>query len=175
MSLRGRELFVLRHGKSDWNAEAASDVDRPLAGRGKRDCRTMAIWAAEQGLFPDVIVSSTAERAADSARSFGRGLGLDEDDIVWEPRLYLASAQTLLEALAAVPQSARQVVLVGHNPGLDELVCHLHGGTPHRTRSGKLMTTGAIAWFRMPDDWSQLAPGCAELVQLARPKELSPF
>jgi phosphohistidine phosphatase len=170
----GRELFVLRHGKSDWDADAAGDFDRPLAPRGKRDCRTMASWCAEQGLMPDVVICSPAERAADTARRFATGLGLDEDDIHFDERLYLADLDTILDVLAGVPDDAHQVVLVGHNPGLDQLVIHLHGAVPRLSRNGKLMTTAAVARFAMPEDWSRLPRGGVELIELMRPKELSP-
>lgn len=175
MTPGARELFVLRHGKSEWDSDAPTDFERPLAKRGKRDCRTMSAWCAQQGLLPDVILSSPAERAADTARRFGRGLGLDEDDIAFDERLYLAGLDTLLEVLGGLDGDFRQVVVVGHNPGLDDLVRHLHGRTPPLSRSGKLMTTAAVAWFRMPDDWHGLRRGAGELVELVRPKELPTF
>lgn len=171
----GRELYVMRHGKSDWDTDGAADVDRPLAKRGKRDCRTMATWCAQQGLLPDVILASTAERAADTARRLARGLGVGDDDIALDAELYLASLPALLDALGRVDPAARQVLLIGHNPGLDELVRHLAATTPRLTASGKLMTTAAVAHFRMPDDWSDLPRGCGELLDLARPKELPDF
>ena len=175
MTRPGRELFVVRHGKSDWDSEPAADFDRPLAKRGKRDCRTMATWCAQQGLLPDVVLASSAERAADTARRLARGLGVEEDDITFDDVLYLASLPTLLDALARVDPAARQVLLVGHNPGLDELVRHLASATPRLSASGKLMTTAAVAHFRLPDDWSDLPRGSGELLDLARPKELPDF
>ncbi len=172
MTDRERELVVMRHGKSEWDAEIVSDRDRPLARRGKRDCRTMASWCAEQGLMPDVIVTSPAERAAETARRFARGLGLGDDDILTDERLYLASLTTVLDVLAELPGDMRQVVLIGHNPGLDQLVLHLHGAQPPLSRAGKLMTTAAIAWFRMPDNWCGLRAGAGELLGVTRPRDL---
>jgi len=175
VTARPRALFVMRHGKSDWDSDAVTDLDRPLARRGRRDCRTMASWCAQVGLLPDVLLSSPAERAADTARRLGRGLGLDDDDVTLDERLYMAELPELLAVLAGVRSDASQVVLVGHNPGLDALVAHLHGRKPPAGVSGKVMTTAAVAHFRMPADWSSLRRGAGKLVEVVRPKELPAF
>jgi len=168
----GRELLLMRHAKSAWDSGARSDFDRPLAGRGRRDAPRIARWLAAEELEPEHAVASPAARAAETATLVATELGVDPDEITFDGALYDASVTALLGALADVPESARRVLLVAHNPGLDELVVHLGGEVPPLSATGKLMTTAAVARFAMPDRWDQLPRGCAELLGLVRPKEL---
>lgn len=168
-----RELLILRHAKSAWDTDAPSDFERPLAKRGKRHATRMGKWMQQCDLIPDSTVCSPAKRAAKTADRVLRELGLTAQDIRWEPRIYDAERQDLLQVLAACPGSATRVLLVGHNPGLDALLTYLGGPAVRPRADGKLMVTAALAQLRMPDDWSQLTPGCGELLALTRPREVT--
>ena len=167
-----RELLILRHAKSDWDTSAPSDFDRPLAKRGKRDAPRVGEWLYREGLVPNHIISSPAERARQTAIKVCKGLDCNKNQILWEPDVYDADLDRLLGVLARCPAGSPTVLLVGHNPGLEALVDHLTGGDYGESEDGKLLPTAAIARLEMPDDWTTLEAGCAVLLAIVRPKEL---
>jgi phosphohistidine phosphatase len=167
-----RELLILRHAKSDWGSGAQADFDRPLSRRGKHDAPRIGSWLYREGLVPDHVVSSPAERARQTTLKVCKGLDIGKKHIVWDPDLYEASVSDLLAALARCPGHAATVLLVGHNPGLEELMQHLVGDDLEMPADGKLLPTAALARLEMPEDWARLDRGCAQLVSVCRPKGL---
>lgn len=167
-----RRLWLLRHGKSDWPTGTRDDFERPLAKRGSRDSIRMGEWLAARGMAPDHVVSSPAQRARQTTLAVCGALGIGKKGIFWDTRIYGASLGQLLDALADCPATAACSLLVGHNPGLDELLTHLAGGRAETDSKGKLMTTAALADLAMPEAWGTLPAGCAELITLQRPREL---
>jgi phosphohistidine phosphatase len=170
--LMPRELLILRHAKSDWDGDAGSDFARPLAKRGKKDAPRMGAWMYREGLVPDLVVSSPAERARQTTHAVCKGLDYKRKAVVWDEAIYEATAADLLGVLARLPASAKTVLLVGHNPGLEELLVHLVGDDVDELDEGRLLPTAALARVEMPDDWSNLGPGCAQLVNVTLPKSL---
>ena len=167
-----RQLLILRHAKSDWETSALTDYDRPLASRGKRDAPRIGAWLRRQGLVPDHIVSSPAKRARQTAKRVAKVVGLPKESIAWDDDVYAASAGNLLGALSRCPGKAHRVLLVGHNPGLEDLLRYLCGNSVQTPPDGKLLPTAALAHLEMPKDWRHLAPGCAKLLVLTRPTDL---
>lgn len=167
-----RELLILRHAKSDWDTGAASDFERPLAKRGRKDAPRVGEWLYREGIVPQVIVSSPAQRARETVLKVCKGLDLTKKDIVWDDDVYEADLSALLGVLSRVPDEAATVLLVGHNPGLEELLCHLAGGELDQPEDGKLLPTATLARLEMPEDWSRLDYGSAALVRIVRPKQL---
>lgn len=167
-----RELLILRHAKSDWDSGAGTDFDRPLSRRGKHDAPRIGAWLYREGLVPDYVVSSPAERARQTAVKVCKSLELGKKDIVWDPAIYEADLGELLSALARCPEGSATVLLVGHNPGLEELVRHLCGDDMEPPVDGKLMPTGAVARLEMPETWDALERGCGQLISITRPKAL---
>lgn len=165
-----RELLILRHAKSDWDAGAHSDFERPLNRRGQRDAPRVGSWLNRKGLIPDLVISSPAERARQTALEVCRGLDIGEGRIVWEPRLYAAGVPQLLEALVRCPAQATRVLVVGHNPGLEELLRYLVGDDLDVPADDKLLPTAALARLAMPEDWAHIEGGCARLLSVTRPK-----
>jgi phosphohistidine phosphatase len=166
-----RELLILRHGKSDWSTDT-DDYNRPLKKRGKRGAQLIAAWLSDQALIPDHIVSSPAARAIDTARRVARGLDMESGDIHTDERIYEASLDELLEVLADCSPDAGRVLVVGHNPGLEDLLLHLVPTPPMLPEDGKLLPTAALACLTMPDEWKSLKPGSARLLHLIRPASL---
>lgn len=136
-------LVLIRHAKSDWGDAFLADHDRPLNERGTRDAPVMARRLADTGFRPDVILSSTAVRAATTADFFSGALGVPVEQ---QERLYGAPASLLL--LAAAESGARSVVVVAHDPGMSVLAGNLSAhGIAH-------MPTCAVASFTWDtDDW----------------------
>ncbi len=166
-----RELLLLRHGKSDWDT-GVKDFDRPLKKRGRRAAQRMGQHLLGAELVPDYLLTSPAERARGTARHCARVMGLTPDDLHDDPRIYESSTETLCQVLADCPASARRLMLVGHNPGLENLLQWLVGDDLTAPEDGKLMPTATLARLAMPDAWSRLRSGCASLIEQVRPCEL---
>lgn len=163
-----RELLLLRHAKSDWSIDM-DDFSRPLKKRGRRAAKQMGRWLSEQNLLPDTILSSPATRALTTAQRVCRQLGLDESSIICDPRIYEAEASTLLTVLKTGAHGQR-VLLVGHNPGLENLLIKL---IPHSLPAAEThLPTAALAVLAVEGDWQELSEANAKLVTLIRPDSL---
>jgi phosphohistidine phosphatase len=144
-----KTLLALRHAKSSWDDAALDDHERPLNKRGQRDAPRMGALVRERGLIPDVIISSdavrarlTAEAVVEAAR-YGGEIRLDH-------RLYMAGPADILSLLRTVGEKAETVMIVGHNPGFEELVAQLTGEQQD-------MPTAALAQIVLPiDQWRDL-------------------
>ena len=167
-----RELLIFRHGKSDPRVRS-DDYHRPLKDRGKRAAQRAGVWLAQQGLVPDHVISSPAERALVTAEKACKAMGLYAGQINEDKRVYAADLDALLELLGECSDSSRRVMLVGHNPGLEELLIYLTGGEVSVADDGKLLPTAAIARLTMPEKWVGLSEGCASLIALTRPDQLA--
>lgn len=167
-----RELLIMRHAKSDWDSSARHDFDRPLAKRGKRDAPRVGAWLYREGLVPNLILSSPAERARATVLRVCKRLDMNKQNIRWDQRIYEAETATLLDILGECPPESTTVLMVGHNPGLESLLGYLSDNDFDLPADGKLLTTAAIARLEMPTDWTCLARGCASLISLTRPKDL---
>lgn len=163
-----RELLLLRHGKSDWD-QGVADFERPLQERGKQGALKIGLWMVQQGLIPDAIVSSPAVRAFETAKKLSKTMGLDVRAITQDQRIYAAGLPMLLKVLADCPADAQRVVLVGHNPGFEDLVIYLAGDKLSIPPDGKIMPTAALARFTMPDDWHALVEGAGKLESITLP------
>lgn len=166
-----RELLILRHAKSDADSNAKTDAERPLNKRGRQEAPRIGRWMREHYLYPGWVVCSTAVRARETLNALTEELELQAERIEFRPDLYLASLNTLLHILSELPADRNSVMLIGHNPGLDELVTYLSETPIPLTESGKLMTTACLAVLKLPNDWSELQ-GKGELMSIIRPSEL---
>jgi phosphohistidine phosphatase len=162
-----KTLLVLRHAKSSWSDSGLDDHDRPLNKRGHRDAPRMGELLREQQLIPDLIISSDAVRAQMTAEAVAEGAGY-AGKIVLDHLLYMASPDDIVAVLRTVPDPhAATVMIVAHNPGLEDLVAQLTGESHD-------FPTAALAQIVLPiDRWRDLdASIAATLVGLWRPKEL---
>ncbi len=166
-----RELLLLRHGKSDWST-GLDDFHRPLKDRGKRAAQRVGVWLAQQKTIPDLIITSPAERALVTAQKVCKAMGYSDAGIVQDERIYAAGLDELLAVLADCPQDTSRVMLVGHNPGLEDLLVWLANEDIPLSDDGKLMPTATLARLQMQADWRTLIAGCARLVSLTHPATL---
>ncbi len=164
-----RELLLLRHGKSNWNVEA-DDYDRPLKKRGVRAARHVGKRLYKQNLVPDLIISSPAERAISTAEIVSEAMGVDGQVIQHEKRLYEADLEDLLSVLIELPDGVSRVLLVGHNPGLEELLIFLSEAMITIPEDGKLLPTAALARLVVSCKWAEVAKNCAGLIEVKRPE-----
>ncbi|MBI3198702.1 MAG: histidine phosphatase family protein [Rhodospirillales bacterium] len=171
-----KTILLLRHAKSAWNGAAQDDHDRPLNRRGERAAKAMADHLAAQGPRPGLILCSTAARTRQTLMPLVKALGAPTPPISLEKDLYLASEDTLLECLQALPEGLETVLLIGHNDGIGQLAGAL--ATPGPGQALELLRekfpTGALATLRFAaGPWSALAPGTCELVAFTRPRDLT--
>jgi phosphohistidine phosphatase len=163
-----RELWLLRHAKAETNANI-DDFDRNLKKRGKHAAKRIGLWMKQQQFRPDLVLSSPALRAISTTRLVCPYIGIAEQDILQDGRLYFADKGRLKSVLAESAGQAQRVLLVGHNPGLEELLIDLAASIPEMD---KLMPTSAFVRLDMPDHWQNLTSGCAELVSITHAKAL---
>jgi len=157
--------MLLRHGKSDWNAGLEVDFERPLAQRGKQAARRIAQLIVEEELEPELIVTSPAQRALETARIVHTELAdteLEEREAVYE-----ADLPELLNIVHTLPDEYDSVMLVGHNPGLEELLAELSGKEEYVMKTCTLAVLDARV-----ADWSELAPGSCRLAVMHNPRDL---
>lgn len=161
-----KTLLLLRHAKSSWKEEGLADHDRPLNKRGKRDAPRMGKLLRKEGLIPDVIVTSTAKRARKTARMVAESSGYS-GKIVKSETLYQAGSERFSMVLSALPEEVERVMLVGHNPDLEEFLETLIG-------ESRGMPTAALAEIRLNiDSWKKLKPESAgRLINMWSPREL---
>jgi phosphohistidine phosphatase len=167
-----RRVYVLRHAKSSWDDPALADHDRPLNERGRRAAKAMRRHLAGAGIAPDVVLCSTAVRARQTLERLEPAL--DGAAVSVDAQLYGAGARTLLDRMRALPESVGSVMVIGHNPGLQELVLGLAAPGPSRDRVALKFPTAALATLAFDAaGWRALAPGAAELVAYTRPRDLA--
>jgi phosphohistidine phosphatase len=158
-------LYLLRHAKSSWKHPELADHDRPLAGRGRRAGQAIAKHIRDQGIAPELVLCSTAKRARQTLERIEPALGRRTVHV--ERELYGASATELLERLRRVPDSVESVLVIGHNPGIQDLAIELTGAPEVHAK----YPTAALATVTLRS-WGELAPGAAELVAFTRPRDL---
>jgi phosphohistidine phosphatase len=166
-----RRLHLLRHAKSSWEDDTLCDRDRPLAPRGRRATRRIANWARKHDIRPQLVLCSSAVRARETLQGVLPGLGEPE---VWiEVALYAASAETLLERVRTLPDETEEAMLVGHNPGLGDLLLLLAEPGELREGAETKVPTGALATLEADvERWVDLEPGRARVVSFVVPREL---
>lgn len=163
-------LSLVRHAKSAWDDPELEDFERPLNARGRRDAPRMARVAAERYEHPPVLLTSPAVRAITTARRFAEALGSDARTMRIDARLYEASAGDWSEVIQSQPDDSHDLMAFGHNPGISAFA-----GWLCNDMKGIDMPTAAIIMLRLDcDSWSALYPGCAEMIEYVRPRELDP-
>jgi len=163
-------ITVFRHGKSAQDSRFSDDFDRPLARKGHRQIPRMAAFVARTKIRPDWIVSSPAQRARQTAELLAEKLDYTRP-IVWNERAYLAPALALLEILRQTPDEAEHALLVGHNPGLSDLVAGLCTSGDLRLNL-QMPSAGLAVLAAQVVHWRQLRWGCADLLGYAAPRFL---
>ena len=165
-----RDLLILRHGKAD-HEPADDDFKRELADKGKRHTQRIAVWLQQQKLLPDEVLSSPASRALTTAQKCCKAMGLDASMIIKDPRIYDGDASDLIEILKAHDDGANRVLLVGHNPTLDELIERLIEPSLS-DNSRHHLTPASLAYLQLPEKWTDNPAGSASLIQLVHPSTL---
>jgi phosphohistidine phosphatase len=167
-------LTLLRHAKSGWDDPAQCDFDRPLNRRGRRAARAVGEEMRRLDLAFDRVLASPARRVVETIEEVETGFGRLSP--VYDPSVYLAPTETLLELVRAAPDAVRSLMIVGHNPGLESLALLLAGpGGRLRDEVAIKYPTGTLAEFRLDcDRWRDAGPGDGALTRFIRPRDLDP-
>ena len=170
-----KTLTLLRHAKSGWDDQVQRDFDRPLNGKGRRAAQTVGRHL-RGGFVLDHVVASPALRVQQTLEEVAGGLGRTLAP-VWDRRIYLASAATLLDVVRELPDAVSGAMLVGHNPGLEDLVLLLvpDGETGARDAVEEKYPTASVAELTFAvDRWADVAESGATLARFVRPRDLDP-
>ncbi len=154
-----RELLVMRHAKTERSAR--NDRERGLTARGRADAEAAGRWLRKQRVKPEVVLTSPAVRARDTAELVVAGLAVAPEVRVVE-ELYEASAEEVLEIVAGMEDDRRSVLVVGHNPTMEELT-HLLPGAAADAGEAHLPTAGVVI-LDVPGRWHQIAAGSVDIV-----------
>jgi phosphohistidine phosphatase len=167
-----RRLYLLRHGKSSWDDLDLDDHDRPLAPRGTRATAVMADHLRRANVAPDLVLCSSAKRTRETLEGIRDALDRDVVERI-EQDLYAASARHLLERVRALDDGTKSVMLIGHNPGIEDLALDLAGSGRELEAMERKFPTGAMATLVFNGRWRDLKPGSAELAEFVTPKRLT--
>jgi phosphohistidine phosphatase len=160
-----KTLLLLRHAKSSWDNASLRDFERPLAKRGKRDAPRMGEELKLRMPLPDIIISSPATRARETAEAVVQSSGI-RSRLEFNESIYGASSAELITLIRQLPDSVNCALMVGHNPGFEELVTRL-------TATDAAMPTAALACIEFQiDHWNDLEDGAGKLIWLLTPKKL---
>lgn len=170
-----KTVILLRHAKSDWNDSVARDFDRPLNERGRSAARVMGEWARDKALHVDAIVASPAVRVTETLDHFLDAFA-QYVDTRWDRRIYLASSSTLLDVLRDLPDELSTVMMVGHNPGLEDLILDTVPDDAADDLRGAVEAkypTAAIATLEFAGErWADIDKP-ARLTEFVRPRDLN--
>ena len=162
-----KTLYLLRHAKSSWDDPGLKDFDRPLSGRGLKAAPRMGSYIRKEKIRPDLILSSPAFRAKQTTTLVCEAAGLTDVVIHFDERIYEASAQRLFEIVVGLKDNLDSAMMVGHNPGFEELLAALTG-------ESKRMPTAALACIELNvKKWSDVSANSGKLKWLIKPKDLS--
>jgi phosphohistidine phosphatase len=161
-----KTLLLLRHAKSSWKDSDLDDHDRPLNQRGRREAPRMGRLLLDENLVPDLIVASSARRARKTAEEVIRACGY-RGDTRFTGELYSANRDRLRTFLGTLPAAADRVLLIGHNPALEELAESLLGAYCP-------LSTAALAHLKLAiSAWDEISgQPAAELIRVWQPGEL---
>ena len=160
-----RTLYLLRHAKSSWKDESLLDIERPLAGRGRRACETIGELIRSEQMEFDLLLSSTAVRARETIERVRQQAKL-RTELRFDERIYEATPSRLVEVISQIENDRKSVLLIGHNPGFEELLQLL-------TEEEQRMPTACLTKIRLRiSKWSEVGENQGTLEWIVRPKEL---
>ena len=159
-----KKILLCRHAKSSWDYPELADYLRPLAKRGLRDAPLMAERLLERGIYPELILTSDAVRARETATIFTKKLGISPQLLQEKPQLYHASPKSILNLVKSVSDDIHTLFLFGHNPGFNDLIYHFGGNI------GNLPTCGVYGIKFEIYHWAEIHPKNGEFWYYDYPK-----
>jgi phosphohistidine phosphatase len=168
-----KRLSVLRHAKSSWEEPNRDDFDRPLNERGRKAARRIGRELKQRKIGFDLCLASPAARVRETLDGVAQGYGDFRFEVRFEPRIYAATTETLLELFRGISEDVEAPLIVGHNPGLHELLLRLTSGGDLRRRVEAKLPTAAFATIELAAKrWADVVAGSGKIIELILPKEL---
>jgi phosphohistidine phosphatase len=170
-----KTLYLLRHAKSSWDDPTLPDHERPLAARGRRAAPVMGAWLRDQARRPDAVICSTAIRARETWELAARDWP-EAPEAELRRTVYDAGAPQLIAIAQGAPDSADTLLLIGHNPAMEEAAALLAGGGDTRalaTMQSKYPTAAVAELTFDVDSWSEIGRDTGHLARFVRPKDLA--
>lgn len=168
-----RRLYLLRHAKSSWDNPTTSDFDRPLNARGKKAAVLLNQHLLDEKIRPELVLCSPARRTRETCEALAQAL---RDSAIRHDRgIYQAGPENLLAILRHVPADVKSVMVIGHNPGLEQLAGQLIApgeAGDYATRMQEKFPTGGLATLGLPGGWAELAEGSCTLKDFLRPADI---
>ena len=160
-----KTLYLLRHAKSSWKNQTLLDIERPLNGRGRKASEAIGGFLKKEKIIPDLVLSSSAVRARQTTDIIMEAAKLSTD-VRFDERIYEAGAPRLLEVVKQIEKSKNTVLLVGHNPGLEEFLELLTGAV-------EIMSTATLSKVVLKaSNWTALGDKGGTLEWIVKPKHL---
>lgn len=168
-----KTLYLLRHAKSDWGDSSLKDFDRPLNDRGWKAAKAIGHEMRARDFVPDLVLLSPAARTKETLARAEEGFG-DKFQVIEERAIYLAETETLVELVRGAPAHASRLLIVGHNPGMHELVLVLANGPGDlREEVARKFPTAAMAEISFDvEDWPDVETGTGRLRSFVKPRDL---
>ena len=164
-------LYIMRHAKSDWSGPQTSDFERPINKRGTRNAMRIGEWMNENNHIPQKIISSPAVRAKETIELVTEQISkFNLEDLTYEDELYLAGFTQLIEFINTYKDKVQSLMLVGHNPGIENLVNYLCDKSGDKET---IVTTANLFIFKFSSDSFNTAVDTIELVEAIKPRELN--
>jgi phosphohistidine phosphatase len=161
-----KTLYMVRHAKSSWDDMSLSDHDRPLNGRGEKNAPEMGRRLKDRGILPDLLISSSAVRAYETARKIAKEIGYLENRIANSKNLYHADEEDIIRWLQEQEDKNNSLMIFGHNPGFTECVNLLSGAGFYN-----IPTCGVVAMAFETELWSEVKAGTGTLIFYDYPKK----
>lgn len=166
-------FYILRHGKSDRAIGEVRDFDRSLNSRGRESTKLIGKWMLANKHIPQQIISSNSLRTKQTTKLLTAELGENKPNILYNRGLYLAGIEKLLEVINFHKNTNDSLMLVGHNPGLEELVYYLSADGTNKKAERKALTTANLVVLKYPDANFNSLTDKGELIAFIKPKELA--
>ena len=160
-----KKIIIVRHAKSSWDDLSLNDHDRPLANRGITDAPKMAKRLKKRGIVPDLLLSSSAVRAAETAKITAKILDFPIQNIGYEKGLFHASPHQILKIIRRQSDTVNTLLVFGHNPGFNDLIIYLGGDLDN------LPTSGQFGFKLNSEHWADLSSETAEVWFFDYPKK----
>lgn len=168
-----KRLTLLRHAKSSWNQQDLDDFDRPLNDRGRKAAHRMGRELKRRGMKFDLVLASPAKRVRETIEGVAEKFDEFDREVRFEPSIYLADSRTLIDLVRALPDAIEAPILIGHNPGMEQVILKLAKDGDLRRRVSEGYPTAALAVMAFDvDEWASIGAGNGDLVELILPREL---
>lgn len=162
-----KNIFLIRHAKSSWQSATLSDFERPLNERGERDAPKMGKILKEKGIIPDLIISSCAKRAQQTAKKIAKALDYNHDKIQYEDSLYHCTPEQIFQVMQWVDDSIRTIFIVAHNPG----ITHFCNQISPQFSLVNMPTCGIVGFRCEAANWIEVENATKEVILFEYPKK----